>query len=65
MNRRTLIRARQTHGCGWHRAGAASLELVMVTAVALPLVLMMFFIAVRMCAFVYQALGGTLLMPFA
>lgn len=46
------------------RNGTASLELVMITAVALPLAGLLFFLGIVMCRYIYAALGGLLLQPF-
>ncbi len=53
----------QTQRRPW-RAGAASLELVLVTAVMLPLAILMLILGVTMCRYVFSALSGLLLMPF-
>ncbi len=45
------------------RKGAASLELVLATAVVLPLALAMFLLAVQICRYVFRGLGGMLTMP--
>lgn len=45
------------------RNGAASLELVLATAVALPLALVMFLLAVQICRYVFRGVGGMLTMP--
>ncbi len=46
------------------RVGAASLELILVTAVMLPLAILMLILGVTICRYVFSALGGLLLMPF-
>jgi hypothetical protein len=46
------------------RAGAASLEVVLATAVAVPLAALMFLLGVQICRYVYTALGGLLVQPF-
>ena len=46
------------------RTGNASLELVMATAVAVPLAGLMFFFGVTVCRYIYNALCGLLLQPF-
>ena len=45
------------------RKGAASLEVVMVTALTLPLAVLMFLLGVKICSYVFAALSGTLSMP--
>lgn len=46
------------------RTGSASLELVLVTAVALPLAVMLLLLGAKMAAYVYSGLGGLLTMPW-
>jgi hypothetical protein len=46
------------------RTGAASLELVLVTAVMLPLALGLLFLGIKICSYVFAALGGLNHMPF-
>lgn len=46
------------------RAGAASLELVMATAVAIPIAGGILFLGFRICSYVFSALSGLLTMPF-
>ncbi|MEM9586234.1 MAG: hypothetical protein AAGA03_03045 [Planctomycetota bacterium] len=45
------------------RRGAASIEVVMATAVAVPLAVMLFLLGVRMCRYVFAAIDGMLTMP--
>ena len=40
------------------------MELVMATAVAVPLAGLMFFLGIRICRYVFSALGGLLMQPF-
>lgn len=46
------------------RRGAASLELVMATAVMLPLTVLLLLLGIKICSYVFSALGGLTLMPF-
>ena len=46
------------------RAGLANLEVVMTTAIGVPLAGLMFFLGIQMCRYVYAALAGLLLQPF-
>lgn len=46
------------------RAGFSSLEVVMTTAIALPLAGLLFFLGIQMCRYAYSALSGLLLQPF-
>lgn len=46
------------------RRGLASLEVVMTTAIGVPLAGLMFFLGIQMCRYVYSALAGLLLQPF-
>ena len=57
MNKSTLHRAN-------NRRGTASMELVMATAVALPLAASMLFLGFKICAYVFNGLSGLLTMPF-
>ena len=47
-----------------HRRGAASMEVVMATAVAVPLAGLVFFLGIAICRYVFGALSGMLLQPF-
>ena len=47
-----------------HRGGMASLEVVMATAVMLPLAGFLFFLGVEMCTTLYQAVGALVAWPF-
>lgn len=47
-----------------NRNGLASLEVVMTTAIGVPLAGLLFFLGIQMCRYVYPALGGLLLQPF-
>ena len=44
--------------------GTAALEVVMTTAVGVPLAGLMFFLGIQICRYVYAALSGLLLQPF-
>ncbi len=46
------------------RRGAASLEVVLVAAVTIPLSAGLLFFAVAVCRYAFAALSGTLSMPF-
>ncbi|GAB5402140.1 MAG: hypothetical protein Aurels2KO_03710 [Aureliella sp.] len=46
------------------RRGAASLELVLVTAVALPLAVALLLLGAKMAAYVYAGLSGLTTMPW-
>jgi len=46
------------------RRGLAALELVMTTAVAVPLAVLLFFLAVKMTAYVFRGLDGMVTMPW-
>lgn len=46
------------------RRGMSSLEVVMATAVALPLAALMFFLGVRICRYVYGVISGLTTWPF-
>ena len=46
-----------------HR-GLASLEVVMTTAVMLPVAGALFFLGIKMCATLYQAIGALVAWPF-
>lgn len=46
------------------RRGTSSIELVMATAVAIPIAGGILFLGFRMCSYVFSALSGLLSMPF-
>ncbi len=46
------------------RSGLASLELVMATAVMLPIAVLLLILGITICRYVFAALSGLLLMPF-
>ena len=46
------------------RPGLAALEVVMATAITLPLAALMFFLGVEMCRYVFQGFDGMLTMPW-
>jgi hypothetical protein len=46
------------------RAGTSALEVVMATAVGVPLAAMLFFLGVKMCRYVHGALSGLVTWPF-
>lgn len=46
------------------RDGAASLELVMATAVAIPIAGGILFLGFQICSYVFSALSGLVSMPF-
>lgn len=46
------------------RRGTASIELVMATAVAIPIAGGILFLGFRICSYVFSALSGALAMPF-
>ncbi len=46
------------------RRGASSLELVMATAVVLPLGLMAFLLGVEICQYVFRGIDGMLTLPW-
>lgn len=45
------------------RLGLANLELVLVTAVVLPLGFLLFLLGVQICRYVFRGLGGMLSLP--
>ena len=47
-----------------HRAGMASLEVVMATAVMLPVAGALLFLGIKMCALLYQCIGALVSWPF-
>ena len=49
---------------GSRRLGTASMELVLATAVALPIAGAVLFLGFKICSYVYSAIGGLLTMPF-
>lgn len=46
------------------RLGMSALEVVMATAVGVPLAGMLFFLSLKICAYVYGAISGLLAWPF-
>lgn len=46
------------------RRGLASLEVVMTTAVMLPIAAAILFLGIKMAAIVYQVIGGLVAWPF-
>ena len=46
------------------RAGFSNLEVVMTTAIMLPLAGLLFFLGIQMSRYVFSALSGLLLQPF-
>jgi hypothetical protein len=46
------------------RRGMASLEVVMTAAVMLPVAGALLFLGIKMCATIYQAIGGLVGWPF-
>ena len=56
------------HVAHWYRSsrrrGMASLEVVMTAAVMLPVAGALLFLGIKMCATVYQAIGGIVGWPF-
>ncbi len=46
------------------RAGAANLELVLATAIAIPIAGGLLFLGFQICRYVFSALSGSLSMPF-
>ncbi len=48
----------------WKRSGAASLELVLASAVAIPIAGGLLFLGFKICSYVFAALSGLLSMPF-
>ena len=46
------------------RAGFAALEVVMVTAVTLPLAVLLFLLGVEMCQYVFSAIDAMMTMPW-
>ena len=47
-----------------HRRGTMSLEVVLTAGVMLPIAGALFFLGIKMCATVYQAIGGLVSWPF-
>jgi hypothetical protein len=45
------------------RCGLANLEMVLVTAVVLPLGFMLFLLGVQICRYAFRGLGGMLSLP--
>jgi len=46
------------------RNGTASIELVMATAIAIPIAAGILFLGFKMCSYVFSGLSGLLSMPF-
>lgn len=46
------------------RCGAASLEVVLTTAVVLPLAALMFFLGVKICQYVFRGVDGMMTLPW-
>jgi len=46
------------------RLGMANLEVVMTMAIMLPIAGALFFLGVKMCATIYQAIGALVAWPF-
>ena len=46
------------------RRGSASVEVVMTAGVMLPLAGLLFFLGIKMCATIYQAIGALAAWPF-
>jgi ABC-type tungstate transport system substrate-binding protein len=44
--------------------GAASIELVMASAIAIPIAGAILFMGFRICSYVFSALSGSISMPF-
>jgi hypothetical protein len=59
---RSNIAARRYRGS--RRCGTVSLEVVMTTAVMLPVAGALLFLGIKMCAAVYQAIGALVSWPF-
>lgn len=55
------MRSRKNHGS---RNGAASIELVMASAVAIPIAGAILFLGFKICSYVFSALSGSISMPF-
>ena len=49
---------------GRRRSGFSNLEVVMTTAIMLPLAGLLFFLGIQMSRYVFTALSGLLLQPF-
>jgi hypothetical protein len=47
-----------------NRSAVASLEVVLATAVALPLAVLMFLLGVQICRYVFRGFDGMLTMPW-
>ena len=52
------------HCTSLRRRGAAAIEVVLATAVTLPLAVVIFFLGAQICGYVFRALSGLLTMPF-
>lgn len=46
------------------RAGSASLEIVLITAFALPLSIMLLLLGAKMAAYAYSGISGLMTMPW-
>lgn len=71
MKKRTGRTTRQRHsrtrnglGSLVFRQGSAAMELVMATAIAIPIAGGVLFLAFKICAYVFSGLSGLLSMPF-
>ncbi|MEM9409531.1 MAG: hypothetical protein AAGA30_00290 [Planctomycetota bacterium] len=51
-------------GANLNRAGTANMQLVMATAIAIPIAGGLLFLGFKICRFVFAALSGSLTMPF-
>jgi hypothetical protein len=60
LNKRTRDHGRR----GRRRRGLASLEVVMTTAVMLPIAAAILFLGIKMAAIVYQVIGALVAWPF-
>ena len=47
-----------------HRRGAASMQVVMASAIAIPVAGGILFLGFKICSYVFAAFSGTLAMPF-
>ncbi len=52
------------HHARHRRRGLANLEVVMTTAIGVPLAGLMFFLGIQICRYVFAAMSGLLLQPF-
>jgi hypothetical protein len=58
------LTGRRRTGRGYTRRGLASLEVVMTTAVMLPIAAAILFLGIKLAAIAYQVLGGLVGWPF-